>query len=73
MDITDDLEGKPCPKCGMLMIKQEIDETWFCESCDSPHGKEKPKDEEEISYKNCIKCGKDSGIFDLCVDCRSAK
>ena len=33
MDISDDLQAKKCPKCNSLMIKQEIDEIWFCENC----------------------------------------
>lgn len=33
MDINDDLQAKKCPKCNALMIKQEIDEIWFCENC----------------------------------------
>ena len=69
MDETDDLEAKKCPKCNNLMIKQEIDLSWFCENCDHPHGKEKTS-VEEINYRKCAKCGKDSGIFELCVECR---
>jgi ribosomal protein L37AE/L43A len=37
MDEVDDLEAKKCPKCNGLMIKQEIDQVWFCEICDKPH------------------------------------
>ena len=69
MDETDDLEAKKCSKCGGLMIKQEVDLSWFCEICDKPHGEERPA-VEEINYRKCSKCGKDSGIFDLCADCR---
>ncbi len=39
MDETDDLEAKECPKCHGLLIKQEVDEGWFCENCDKPHEK----------------------------------
>lgn len=42
MDEIDDLKARKCPKCQGLMIKQEIDEAWYCENCDKPHGKEKP-------------------------------
>lgn len=70
MDETDDLEAKKCSKCGRLMIKQEIDLSWYCEICDKPHGEGKPGEVEEVNYKKCTKCGKDSGIFELCVDCR---
>jgi len=28
---------KKWPKCNGLMIKQEIDQVWFCEICDKPH------------------------------------
>jgi len=37
MDDADDLEAKKCPKYNGLMIKQEIDQVWFCEICDKPH------------------------------------
>lgn len=37
MDDADDLEAKECPKYNGLMIKQEIDQVWFCEICDKPH------------------------------------
>ncbi len=40
MDEIDDLEAKECPKCHKLMLKQEIDEAWFCENCDKPHNGE---------------------------------
>ena len=72
IDIVDDLAAKKCPKCSSLMIKQEIDESWFCENCDKLHGEMRPveKPVEEPDYRKCAKCGKDSGIFDLCVDCR---
>jgi ssDNA-binding Zn-finger/Zn-ribbon topoisomerase 1 len=69
-DETDDLEAGKCSKCGRLMIKQEIDESWFCENCDKPHGEGKPLEVDEINYRKCVKCGKNSGIFELCVDCR---
>ncbi|NIM25042.1 MAG: hypothetical protein GTN35_03470 [Nitrososphaeria archaeon] len=69
MDETDDLEAKKCPACNRLMIKQEFDLTWFCENCDQPHGKERAS-VEEINFRKCTKCGKDSGIFDLCIECR---
>ncbi len=39
MDETDDLEAKECLKCHGLLIKQEVDEGWFCENCDKPHEK----------------------------------
>ncbi|MGD2107458.1 MAG: hypothetical protein PVH93_07615 [Nitrosopumilaceae archaeon] len=73
MDETDDLEAKKCSKCGRLMIKQEIDELWFCENCDKPHGEGKPLEDNEVNYKKCAKCGKDSGIFELCIDCRPSE
>ena len=69
MDEKDDLDAKKCPKCDSLMIKQEIDLSWFCESCDKIHGEERSV-VEDVNYRKCSKCGKDSGIFDLCVDCR---
>lgn len=70
MDEVDDLEARECVKCHGLMIKQEIDEVWYCENCDKPHGEEKPIDDESIEYRKCAKCGKDSGIFEFCKDCR---
>jgi hypothetical protein len=51
-------------------IEQEIDESWFCENCDKPHGEGKPLEVQEINYRKCVKCGKDSGIFEFCIDCR---
>ena len=72
MDETDDLEAKKCARCGGLMFKQEIDEIWFCENCDKPHGEGKPIEVNEINYRKCANCGKNSGIFELCVDCRPA-
>ena len=41
MDEVDDLEARKCPKCKRLMLKQEIDEIWYCEDCDKPHSEEK--------------------------------
>lgn len=70
MDEVDDLEAKECSKCHGLMIKQEIDETWFCENCDKPHGEQQSTDDKNFQYRKCTKCGKDSGIFELCKDCR---
>jgi len=31
MDEVDDLEAKKCLKCNRLMLKQEIDEIWYCD------------------------------------------
>ncbi len=73
MDESDDLEAKKCSKCGCLMIKQEIDLKWVCENCDKPHGKEPTKEKEDVGYRTCSNCGKNSGIFDLCIDCRPSE
>ena len=48
MDEVDDLQARECPKCHGLMLKQEIDETWYCENCDKPHGEEKPSDDLQL-------------------------
>lgn len=72
MDEIDDLEARKCPKCHGLVIKQEIDETWYCEKCDKIHGdQEIIEDNDELTrYRNCVNCGKESGIFEYCKDCR---
>ena len=69
MDEVDDLDAKVCPKCHKSQIKQEIDEVWYCENCDKPHGHEKPI-ENDVDLRLCVNCGKNSGIFEYCKDCR---
>lgn len=45
MDEVDDLEARKCSKCKGLMIKQEIDEIWYCENCDKPHAEKISSDD----------------------------
>jgi len=54
------------------MIKQEVDLSCFFEICDKPHDEERSTIE-EINYRKFSRWGKNSGIFDLCADCRPAE